>query len=112
MSATVKELREWLAQFTDTERIGIDEGGLTLFVEDTDDKGLTIQPCFELDPADARQWFTEGTERIRCEQCGLPIPAPPEGASYGELLCDGCLERWENELGGLREGNDDDDDDD
>jgi hypothetical protein len=48
MAATVKELRDWLSQFKETELVGVDEGGLTLCVVDDDAKGLSIQPQFEL----------------------------------------------------------------
>jgi len=30
-------------------------------------------------------------DRIRCDRCGIPIPEPPEDASWEELLCDVCL---------------------
>ena len=33
MAATVKELREWLADLNDRDEVGIDDGGLTLVVE-------------------------------------------------------------------------------
>ena len=48
MSATVKELREWLSQFGEDERIGVDEGGLTLVLEDDSKTGLKVQPQFEI----------------------------------------------------------------
>jgi NMD protein affecting ribosome stability and mRNA decay len=29
-------------------------------------------------------------ERQRCHECGIPIPAMPEDATYDELLCESC----------------------
>jgi hypothetical protein len=34
---------------------------------------------------------------IRCENCGIPIPEPPEKSDYTELLCDTCLKSIEDD---------------
>lgn len=34
---------------------------------------------------------------IRCADCGIKIPEPPEDASHGELLCDTCYKKWNSE---------------
>ncbi len=33
----------------------------------------------------------------KCEGCGIPIPDMPEDASWEELLCDTCLDGYEED---------------
>ena len=31
---------------------------------------------------------------IRCYDCGIPIPEPPEDAHVSEMYCDTCYKKW------------------